>query len=170
METLTIKQYQLLTDWYLSALDGIADIDGSKTINELTNNLEWIAGHLLAGRYNNMKQLGGQIEPYVHIGKFINPKIAPPRNTVAFDVNTKYQILSECCKNWIEYSNIFIEMLKNTNEIILSKTLPFNVLTGGNKLKDALNFLVLHETYHIGQMGILRKALGYEPMFLGWRN
>lgn len=170
METLTINQYQLLTDWYLSALDGIADTDGNKSIKNLTNSLEWIAGHLLVARYNNIKQLGGEIEPYAHIEKFINPKIAPPRNNVAFNVDTKYPTLSECCNKWIEYSDIFIETLKKTDETILNKELPFNVLTGGKKLKDALKFLVLHETYHIGQMGIFRKALGYEPMLLGWRN
>ncbi len=164
--SLTIKQYELLTDWYLSALEGIYETDGSRTINELTNSLEWLAGHLIAGLYSNIIQLGVQIEPYKHLNKFVNQTLLPPRNSVAFDSKIKYRGLSECKGQWINYSKIFLSALKSANESILKNEVPFPVLTGGNTAEDALKFLVLHETYHIGQMGILRKSLGYSPMQL----
>lgn len=168
--TLAIRQYQLLTDWFLSAIDGIDDKDGNKSINNLTNSLEWITGHLIVGRYNNIKLLGGQAEPYPDIAKFINAAALPPRNTVAFDKDFKYLPLSEHRKKWLNYSDVFIKILQNIDEGILEKELPFTILTGGNKIEDALKFLILHETYHIGQMSLFRKALGYKSMMLGWRQ
>ena len=168
--TLTIRQYQLLTDWYLSAMEGIDDKDGCKSLNDHTNSLEWIAGHLLIGRYNIIQQSGGQIAPSLVVEKFINPALPPPRNTVAFDPKIKYLTLSECREKWVEYSGVFIDTLRGIEETLLNKELPFSILTGGNKMEDALKFLILHETYHIGQMAIFRKALGYNAMLLGWRQ
>src|SRR6476620_11888358 len=104
-------QYQLLSDWYLSVLEGISDKDGSHTMNEHTNSLEWLAGHLIVGRYRNMMRLGLQVEPFKHLDKFVNQAIPPP-NAVAFDSKLKYPSLTECRAQWTNYSSIFLPALK----------------------------------------------------------
>ena len=38
------------------------------------------------------------------------------------------------------------------------------VPTGGKTIEDFLTFVVMHETFHVGQMSIIRKALGYQAM------
>lgn len=168
--SLTIRQYQLLTDWFLSSTEDIDDNDGHISINDRTNSLEWITGHLIIRRYSNIKLLEGEAEPYPEMSKFIDATLLPPRNTVAFDPNTKYLSLSVHRQIWINYSDLFIGMLQNADEHVLNKDVPFTVLTGGHTVIDVLNFLILHETYHIGQISLFRKALGYKPMLLGWRQ
>ncbi len=160
-----IKQYQLLTEWYLFALDGISDQDGSKTLNAHTNSLEWLSGHLIVGRYRNLARLGVKIEPYKNLDKFVNQLIPPP-NAIAFDSKFKYSSLSECREDWKKYSFTFHEALKNADEKILKTEMSFSVPIGGNLVEDALMFVVEHEAYHIGQMSIIRKSLGYPPMQL----
>jgi uncharacterized damage-inducible protein DinB len=164
-----IKQYQLLTDWYLSVLDGIADEDGKKTISGHTNSLEWIAGHLITGRYRNMGRLGIQAEPYKYHDRFVNPSMPPP-NAIAFDTSINYASLTECAAQWTSYSEIFMSELKKADETILKKELPFSVPMGGNTVEDALAFIVIHESYHIGQMSIIRNFLGYKSMQLSLRK
>ncbi|MGH2563902.1 MAG: DinB family protein, partial [Ginsengibacter sp.] len=146
-----------------SVLEGINDEDGSKAINEQTNSLEWIAGHLNVGRYRNMLRLGLQPQTYKHLDKFINQS-APPPNAIAFNKDTLYPSLVESKEQWTAYSKIFLERLQNNDEAILKTPIPFNVPTGGNTVEDALVFVALHETYHIGQMSIIRKTLGYSSM------
>jgi hypothetical protein len=160
-----LKQYQILTAWYISALDGIRDQDGNKTINDRANSLGWIAGHLITGRYRNIVRLGIKIEPYKYLDIFVNQTIPPP-NGIAFDKNLQYPGLTECMEQWKNYSTIFLEALKTVDENVLKTKMPFSVLTGGNTVMDGLIFAVLHETYHIGQMSIIRKAIGYDPMQL----
>jgi uncharacterized damage-inducible protein DinB len=160
-----IKQYQVLTYWYISVLDDIPDTDGNKTLSDNTNSLEWIAGHLLVGRYRNIVRIGVQIEPYKYLETFINQTLPPP-NAIAFNKETTYPNLTECRNQWLAYSNIFINGLKNIDEAILSTELPFGVPTGGKTIEDALTFVSLHETFHIGQMSILRKLLGHSAMNL----
>jgi len=159
------KQYQLLTDWYLSVLDGIADPDGCKVINEMTNSLEWLGGHLITGRYRSISRLGVKIEPNKGLDKFVNPAIPPP-NAIAFDSKIKYPSLSECRVEWTSFSKAFHDALHSVSESVLKTEISFKVPTGGNTVEDALVFVALHESYHIGQMSILRKLLGYSPMQL----
>ena len=164
-----IRQYTLLTDWFLSALEGINDQDGRKKIADNSNSLEWIAGHLLTGRYRNIIRLQVQIEPYKYINKFIDQTIPPP-NAIKFDKRTAYPSLTDSREEWTYYGKIFLDRLNELDEDLLKNEIPFNVLSGGNKVEDALTFMVMHEAYHIGQMSIIRKALGYSAMQLTRRN
>jgi hypothetical protein len=164
-----IKQYQLLTEWYLFALDGISDPDGSKAINDRTNSLEWLSGHLIVGRYRNMARLGVKMGPPKSLDKFVNQALPPP-NAIAFDSKIKYPSLSECREEWKMYSLAFHEALKNVDEKMLKTEIPFNVPIGGNTVEDALTFVVEHEAYHIGQMSVIRKSLGYAAMQLAPRR
>ena len=164
-----IKQYTLLTDWFLSALENINDQDGGKTINDNSNSLEWIAGHLITGRYRNIVRLRVQPEPYKYMSKFIDQSIPPP-NGIKFDKRNTYPSLTDSRREWAYYGKIFLDSLNTLTTDILKDEIPFNVLSGGNKVEDALTFMVMHETYHIGQMSIIRKALGYSAMQLTKRN
>lgn len=157
------KQYQLLTDWYISVLEGIKDADGCKVIGEVTNSLEWLSGHLIVGRYRNIIRLGRQVEPYKYLDNFVNQTIPPP-NAIAFNKNINYPGLTECVEDWLIYSNVFMDALRSVDGAILKSELPFGVPTGGKTVEDALTFVALHETFHIGQMSIIRKTLGYQAM------
>jgi hypothetical protein len=160
-----IKQYQITTDWFLSVLEGIDDKDGIKTLSENSNSLEWLAGHLITGRYRNIIRVGVSIESYKHLDKFINQTIPPP-NAIAFSKSIIYPTLTDSKNQWIEYSKTFLERLKSIDDHVLKTTIPFNLPTGGNTVEDALTFMALHETYHIGQMSIIRKVFGYPGMRL----
>lgn len=159
-----LKQYRLLTDWYISVLEDIKSEDGSKIISENTNSLEWLADHLIVGRYRNIVRLGQQAEPYKYLDTFVDQTL-PPSNFSAFDRNKKYPGLTECTQEWSKYSKIFIDTLKSADEIFLKTEMPLGVPTGGKTIEDLLTFVVLHETFHIGQMSIIRKALGYKAMY-----
>jgi uncharacterized damage-inducible protein DinB len=158
-------QYQLLTDWYLFSLADISDQDGSKVAGDQINSLEWLAGHLITGRYRNILRLGVKIEPYKYLDRFINQTIPPP-NAIAFDKKIIYPSLSECREEWTNYAAIFLNALRNADEHILKSELSFSIPSGGKTIEDALAFMILHESYHIGQMSILRKLLGYKSMQL----
>ena len=163
-----IKQYRLLSDWYLSVLENISDEDGKKTIGENTNSIEWLAGHLITGRYRNLMRIGVNIEPYKYMDKFINQS-APPPNAIAFSKDIKYPTLTECRAQWEIYTDLFLKGLEKVDEKILNTEMNFRVPTGGNTIEDALNFIVMHESFHIGQISIMRKTLGLPSMQLGLR-
>ena len=159
-----LKQYRLLTDWYISVLEGIKTEDGSKVVSENTNILEWLAGRLIVGRYRNIIRMGQQTEPNKYLEAFVDQTLPPP-NFSSFDRNKEYPSLTECTEEWSKYSKIFIEILESLDESTLKTELPMGVPTGGKTIEDFLTFVVMHETFHIGQMSIIRKALGYQAMY-----
>jgi len=66
-------------------------------------------------------------------------------------------------EDWNAISGIISEALANLPADALEADAP-NVPIPGGKLGDFFDFLMHHEAYHIGQMGILRKFLGKESM------
>ena len=164
-----IDQYLLLTDWFVSVLDGINDKDGSKTIQGEGNSLEWIAGHLVTGRYRNLLRIGVDVTTYKHLEKFMDQS-KPPPNAIAFEKDGTYPTLSASVNQWQMYSELFLNALETVDEDTLQEKLPFTLPGGANTLLDALSFIALHESYHIGQMSMIRKFLGYPAMKLGRRS
>ena len=84
-----LKQYRLLTDWYISVLEGIKTEDGSKVVSENTNSLEWLAGHLIVGRYRNIMRLGRQVEPYKYLDMYVDQTLPPPNFSALKAKNTR---------------------------------------------------------------------------------
>lgn len=157
-------QFRLLTDWYLSVLENLKPEDGSKVISGNTNSLEWLAGHLIVTRCRNTVRLGQPVEPYPYLDAFVDQSLPPP-NFRAFDSNRNYPSLAECAEAWSAYSRLFIATLEAADEKSLATEIPLTGPTGGSTVQDLLTSVVLHEAFHIGQMSIIRKALGYKAMY-----
>lgn len=160
MDRYLITQFKITSKWFLSILKGIAQHHGSTLITSQANSLEWLAGHLITGRYRNIQRLGITIEEYQHLHKFIDLSIPPP-HAITFDHNSIYPSLLDSTGQWEIYSTVFLEKLENSSTAEYNIKIPFTLPFGGDTVGDALHFMVLHESYHLGQMNLIRKALGY---------
>jgi uncharacterized damage-inducible protein DinB len=159
-----VKQYRLLTDWYISVLEGIKPEDGRKVLSEHNNSLEWLAGHLLVVRGRNIARLGQLAAPFRGLAGFVDQTLPPP-NFIPFDAHKTYPSLAECTEAWIATSNVFINALEAADQRVLQTEIALSRPTGGNTVGDLLVSSVLHDAFHIGQMSIIRKALGYKAMY-----
>jgi uncharacterized damage-inducible protein DinB len=158
------RQFSLLTDWYLSVLENVQPADGRRTLGEHNNSLEWLAGHLLVTRCRNIARLDVQLEPWPYLDAYLGPTLPPP-GFRPFDKNRVYPSLAECAEAWERASKTFLTALQAADQHVLQTVLPISGPTGGNTLADFLLAAVLHESFHIGQMSIIRKALGYPAMY-----
>jgi uncharacterized damage-inducible protein DinB len=158
------RQFRLLTDWYLSVLDTIHPADGHRVVSEHTNSLEWLAGHLLVTRNRNITRLGGAAIHLPHLDAYVDPT-APAPGFRPFDPQRLYPSLTACAALWQEVSTVFLATLHAADEPTRQTVLPLSGPTGGNTVDDLLVAAVLHESFHIGQMSVLRKAFGYPAMY-----
>lgn len=157
------RQFRLLTDWYLSVLEGIQPADGRRTLSEHNNSLEWLAGHLLVTRCRHIARLGGPAAVLPFQDAYVDPTLPLP-GFRPFDKNRVYPSLAECAEAWGRVSKTFLATLQAADQHVLQTVLPLSGPTGGNTVEDFLISAVLHESFHIGQMSIIRKALGYPAM------
>ncbi|MGI4863061.1 MAG: DinB family protein [Janthinobacterium lividum] len=158
------RQFRLLTDWHLSVLDGIRPADGSRVLSDHTNSLEWLAGHLLVTRNRNIARLGGPAQELPDLDAYVDSALPPP-NFRPFDKHRVYPSLAACAEAWGKVSTVFLATLLAADERTRQTVLPLSGPTGGNTVEDLLVAAVLHESFHIGQMSILRKAFGYPAMY-----
>jgi uncharacterized damage-inducible protein DinB len=154
-----LQQFTLNTKLFNNVLQDIPDDAGSEQMNEHVNHLQWIAGHLVNARYAPFFGLNLSFPYYELYTDLTQP---PPHNR-KIDPSLVYPSLSELKKYWNEISPPFLEALSKLNEEQLATDIPFGVPTGKNFLA-LLNFIASHESYHIGQMSIIRKYLGKSAM------
>lgn len=73
----------------------------------------------------------------------------------------QYPKPEEVVNAWDDVSSKLTAALEDVSPEILSKPAPQGIPSFDGKLSGAMAFFSIHESYHIGQMGYLRKWLGY---------
>ena len=156
-----IRQFDLQSRLFNNVLEGIEDIKGSKRLNDHVNHLQWIAGHLTNSRYHMAAGLGIK-DSFPYKEQYTDPSEPPPFNR-AISGSVKYPSLTEIKKSWNDLAVPFTEKMSGLSDEQLSSGIPFPVPTG-KTFQDLLSFIASHESYHIGQMSIIRKSLGLSAM------
>ncbi|WP_299273527.1 DinB family protein [uncultured Psychroserpens sp.] len=141
--------FQMQTNFFNKSIDGITEEHATTRISEQVNHITWITGHIVSCRYMLCGMLGMQVsEPY--------PDLFGNLKKIQDDIT--YPSLNELSKALPDITNQLVEKLSSMSEEEFQKD------AFGGKLIDIVLFFTYHEAYHIGQLGILRKALGYDAL------
>jgi len=150
-------QYALNTDLVNRS---IADIAPDKWFTQPcpeSNHLMWVTGHVLNIRSGVvLRLLGGQPRGYwdelfKRGGKLVDPG--------------KYPRPEEIREAWAEVGKELAASLSNVSERTLAQPAPqTNAPTFDGTVSGLIAFFALHEAYHVGQLGYLRKFLGYSQL------
>jgi hypothetical protein len=147
-------QFSLQEKLFTNVLSGIKNEDSHKRINQNTNHLAWLTGHIVSTRYMMLNVLGiNSTEPF--------PDLFAQGKGVQADVT--YPSLSELTKDWKTISEKLNERLNSISEEELEANAPFPTPLGST-IKDFISFCSHHEAYTIGQLGLYRRFHGYEAM------
>jgi hypothetical protein len=156
------KQFALHNRLFNNVLEGIQDTNGNKRVTEEVNHLQWIAGHLANSRYNFAPVIGiKETFPYKEL--YTDPTLPPPSNRPISEA-IKYPSLSETLKYWNSLAPVFVEAVSNLSDAQVSAEFPVGTPIGDKTLLGFFGFLTSHESYHIGQMSLVRKYLGLDAM------
>ena len=141
------------TDLVKRATDGIRPEQWLLKPGDISNHLMWVAGHLIVSRGAVLQGLGSAWSaPW-------SPLFARGAKLAAPD---QYPGIEEILKAWDEVSEQLAASLASAPTDVLSK--PHEKPSFDGKVGGFVAFLALHETYHVGQLGYLRKWLGYGQM------
>jgi len=149
-------QFDLHTRLYNNVLDGVTDSEANNRNADHVNHIKWVAGHLLNTRLDVLtKMTGGQ--PDTSYG-------AQFGRGVALDPNATYPPIEEITSRWKNSSAAISEGIGHIPEEVLEAKAPVQAPIADDTIRGLLSFLVSHEAYHIGQLGLLRKMSGKEAM------
>jgi uncharacterized damage-inducible protein DinB len=151
---LFIPAFDLQSHLFTNTIVGVNGANDTKRIND-TNHLSWVAGHLVSTRHLLGNVLGVQTtEKYAEL--FANRK--------GLDTNASYPALADLQHEWNQVTAAVRPKIAALNEEVLNSPAPFPTPVAEESMAGFIKFILHHEAYHIGQMSLLRRQLGYPAM------
>ena len=146
---------ELNTDLVRNCLEGVAAADALHRPNDRVNSLAFVLTHLVDARYFLAKLLGRPLE---------NPLTATLGNVTTIEEAKNLPPLDELRAAWGAVSGHLEECLVSATPEALAAEVDVSLPISDGSVLGALTFLLQHESYHVGQLGLIRKSLGYEAM------
>lgn len=169
MKQFLLAQFDFNHRLYHNALDGFADEETNQRLYGDTrmNHVKYIAGHLLNSQY------AFGLLSNVPVDWKWNDLFAGREQTRARD-DISYPSIQEITDEWNRIYKPVRDGLETLSDNELNGTAPGPIgkifednKFFSNSIAGVWSFLNYHQAYHIGQIGILRKGFGKEPMKLG---
>ncbi len=147
--------YALNTRLLLNCLDGVTDEQAQQRVTDSTNSLAFLACHLTDARCFLGEYLGS------HIG---NPHSALLTVARGIEDIPEFPPMSVIRKEWSSVARELAGILEGLSESTVAVASSQRFPVDDSTVLGGVTFLAQHESYHIGQMALLRKALGLEAM------
>lgn len=166
MKNILLSQFDLHHRLYNNVLDGFMDEESNTRWNgnKNVNHVKYLAGHLLNSQYGIGLLAGVKLER-----KWDHHFAAMGQSAARDDV--EYPSIEEIKAEWNAIHPVIREGLQNLSGESLNRKppKPMDVVFEDspifdNSVGDFLAFLNHHQAYHIGQIGLLRRAFGKKPM------
>ncbi len=141
------------TGLYPNVIDGISDKDAHNRLNTKANHVAWLAGSLVQQRVEIANLLGAEIKQAAD-ELFKDYK--------GIQDNVTYPALASYKSDWEKISPVERDRLENVSDETLERIFEMEGMS--MKYFDLIAFSIHREAYLIGQMGLWRRLLGYEPM------
>ncbi len=140
---------------FLSTLQGVTDEQANERITGHVNPVIWIAAHTVWARYNALVFLGAPTA---------NPYNDLFENFKAYHASLAYPSLAEIKDEWKKVSGLLHNAIQDVTEAHLMADSPIKSPIGDFTNGGTVAFLAQHESYDIGQLGLLKKFFTKEAM------
>jgi uncharacterized damage-inducible protein DinB len=146
---------KLNTRLFRNCLDGFTDDRAALRPTPDTNSAAFIAAHLADSRFYLLKVLGAErANPLAHY-------LAAGRS---IDDIKEWPSLQETLSAWTDASHALRDRMDVLTAAELDQTVSLRFPMAHPTIFGALTFLVQHDSYHIGQLSLLRKHAGLPAM------
>src|ERR1035438_1377570 len=144
--------YNMNADFLKKNVEGLTDEEWLRRPEGAANHILWIVGHLCWVRGMLLKRLGEDWSKpwFAHFGR--GSKL---------DESAAYPTPEEARPEWDESIARLNAVLESVSEEALAAPSTQGPPSPDGKVSGVVNFLALHETYHIGQISYLRSWLGH---------
>lgn len=149
--TITIAQFELQSNWFLNELAGISDEQSNKQAADNLNPTKWVAGHILNTRMTLLSLLTG-----VASDQNFNKLFGKGSSNI---IEPSFPSINEIKLKWGVISSELTECLKHISSEKLLSPPPFQTSIPNKTLHGLITYMASHESYHIGQLTILKRLI-----------
>ena len=146
---------RLNTELVLNCLAGLDAAAGERHVTEGTNSIAFLVAHLTDSRH--------------FIATLLNAPLSNPLAAALAGARSEAEVpalppLSALTEAWERVSAHLAVQIERLDTPVLVRPVTQRFPGGDGTLLGALTFLVQHDSYHLGQLALLRRQLGYPPM------
>lgn len=146
---------RLNTRLFGNCLDGLSDAQAQTRPSIATNSAAYIAAHLVESRYYILKTLGVE-QP--------NPLESATGGWKSIEEIQQWPSLADMRSAWQGVSTALGERLESIRGEALDAPVTTQLPLESKTVLGMLTFLVQHDSYHVGQLSLLRKHAGLPAM------
>jgi len=127
------------------------EVDWLKRLHDRASNPYWLVAHLGLTRAYYLQTLGGSFDVPEEVQQFGRGSNCPDRITVTTD---------ELLDLFDQVGRRLAEHMPTLGPDRLDEDCGLDLPNGGRTLGHFIPFMLWHECYHVGQLGLINKALG----------
>lgn len=147
--------FGLNTDLLRNCLDGLSDDEMVTRVDGITNHAAYITAHLVGARAYLAGALGGDgTDPF-------EDRLGGP---LTIDDIAEFPSREELLQAWEDVTRNLDRALASVADTRLDEDAPLKLPVDAPTLLGMVAFLAQHDSYHIGQLALLRKHLGHGAM------
>lgn len=124
-------------------------------MNKDQNHAVWLTGHIVSNRFYLANLFG--VPDKAPYGRFFD-------GGEPIDDAHPYPGLSELLEQFNSVSPKLMQAMQNVTNELLQQPTPMGLPVKDKTMLGTIGFFVHHESYHMGQLGYLRKLLGLSAM------
>jgi uncharacterized damage-inducible protein DinB len=146
---------RLNTRLFLNCLEGVSDEKAVERPNPLTNNLAFLGCHLVDSRHFLAAQLGLNE---------VNPFAKQLERVQSIEQVESFPSLAAIRSAWRAIAPVLEECVAGLTQTELRAASRARFPVDDPSISGMVAFLIQHESYHVGQMALIRKHYGYPAM------
>ena len=148
-----VVQFDMHTDFFPKAIDGISDKDSHNRLNTKANHVAWITGSLVQERFDMAGMLGSKLKQRAD---------ELFKDFKGIQEGVTYPSLSEFKKDWEKITPVLREALVNVTDEKLDSIFEMPEMKW--TYFQMFGFMIYREANLIGQIALWRRLLGYDAM------
>ena len=149
------ENYRFNSDFLTRTVQDLSPDEWLSRPNDITNHIAWIVGHVTWARKAVLSRLDTEwSQPW--LSSFA-------RGVKCNDVAT-FPSPDTLMEGWREVSGVLATALDAASEDMVSRVSTKGPPSADGKISGVINFLAIHETYHVGQASYLRSWLGHKGL------
>jgi hypothetical protein len=149
------ENYRFNSDFLTKMVGDLSPEEWLSRPNEKTNHIMWIVGHVIWTRKQLLVRLGTE---------WSQPWLGSFARGVKCGNGTPYPSSDTLLDAWREVSGILTGALENVSENALAQPSTQGPPSPDGKISGVVNFLAIHETFHLGQASYLCGWLGHKGL------
>jgi len=149
------ENYRFNSDFLTRMVEDLSPEEWLRRPIDNLNHIAWIVGHVIWARKAVLTRLGTEwsqpwLSSFARGVKCNDVAAFPPPDTLM--------------EGWREVSGVLATALDGASEDVLSTPSTQGPPSADGRISGVINFLAIHETYHVGQASYLRSWMGHKGL------